>query len=133
MKYDLSKPFDINKAKSRFQKLVEKRAKIEIKEYKALRSLSQNSYWHLACGILGDYAGYTIDEMKIILKDQLDFMTYEKNGHKFYKSSAELDTAEFTKLVDFTRAFGDQHGCYIPTPDEMTTQRFEVEQSIQHL
>ena len=91
MKLNLSNKIELQKAENYFNKLKEKGARVELKEFRPSRSNQQNNYWHLCCAILSDYSGYTIDEMKIILKDQLEFMNYEKNGHKFYKSSADRD------------------------------------------
>ena len=91
MKLNLSNSIDRNKAETYLKKLVEKGAKIELKEFKPKRSLSQNNYFHVCCAILSDFSGYTIDEMKIIIKDQLEFMNYTKNGHKFYRSTADRD------------------------------------------
>lgn len=133
MKLNLSNSIDRNKAETYFKKLVDKGAKIELKEFNPKRSLSQNNYFHVCCAILSDFSGYTIDEMKIIIKDQLEFMNYTKNGHKFYRSSADLNTDEFTLLVDFTRSFGQNHGQYIPTPDEYYDNQFDVERQFNHL
>ena len=47
MKLDLSKPFDLQRAKEYFNKLVESESKIELKKYSPKRSLSQNAYLHV--------------------------------------------------------------------------------------
>jgi len=133
MKLNLSNNIDRNKAETYLKKLIEKKAKIELKEFKPSRSNQANKYFHVCCAILSDYSGYTIDEIKIIIKDQLEFMTYTKNGHKFYRSSANLDTDEFTLLVDFTRSFGEDHGQYIPTPEEYYDNQFDIEKQFNHL
>lgn len=127
MKYDLSQEADKKMAISYFKKLLDSGARIELKKFHSQRTLRQNNYFHAACKMLSDYSGYTIDETKIIIKEQLEFMTYEKGGHRFYRSSADLDKIEFADLVDFTRDFGDQHGCYIPTSDEYMESQFEIE------
>lgn len=133
MKLDLSKDFDINKARTRLESLISKGSKIELREVTKPRTRDQNAYFHVCMAILGDYAGYTIDEMKIIIKDQLEFMTYEKNGHRFYVSTADLDKELFTKLIDFTRSFGENHGCYIPTPDQYYHDKFYYDKELQHM
>ena len=126
MKYDLSKEFERNKALTYMTSLIAKDAKIELKEFKPKRTLPQNSYFHACCKLLSEYSGYTIPETKIIIKDQLEFMHYQKGGHKFYRSSADLDKMEFIELIEFTRSFGDQHGVYIPTSEEYLLHQFEL-------
>ncbi len=130
MKLDLSNQIDQKRAESYLAKLIEKQARIEIKKFYAKRTLSQNAYFHVACTILSDYSGYTVDEMKIIIKDQLEFMTYTKHGHKFYVSSADLDKIKFMALVDYTRDFGDQNGCYIMTPEDWLENQFIIEKEL---
>lgn len=130
MKFDLSISPDRNKAKQYFDKLIEQKSKIELKKFSVSRSNQQNKYFHAACGILSDYSGYTIEEIKIIIKDQLEFMTYEKNGHRFYVSTADLNKDQFGDLVDFVISFGDSHGCHIMTPDEFYDNQFAIEKEL---
>jgi hypothetical protein len=127
LKLDLSKSFDKKKAQTYLDKLIEKQSKIELKEYKEARSNRQNRYFHVICTILADDLGYTVDEMKIEIKRNLEWMMYIKNGKKFLKSSKELDTKEFTDLIDYTRSIGEENGCYLPTPDEYYGNTFEFE------
>ena len=130
MKYDLINDSEKDQARKYFDKLCESEAKIEIRKFHGKRTLSQNSYFHVACTILSDYSGYTVPEMKIIIKDQLDFMSYDKGGHHFYVSSANLDKMQFIELVDFVRAFGESNDCYIPTPEEYLQSQFEIEKQL---
>ena len=46
MLLDLSKPFEAKKAQTKLSQLIEKGAKIELTEKKAMRSVKQNSYLH---------------------------------------------------------------------------------------
>lgn len=126
MKFDLSSNYDRFKAEEYFKKLLDKGEKIELKKFVGSRTNLQNRYFHVCCKILGDYAGYTVDETKVIIKDQLDFMTYNKGTHRFYRSTSELDKEEFTALIDYVRSFADQHGCNIPTPEEYYEYQFEI-------
>ena len=130
MKYDLINDKEKELARGYFDKLCESEAKIEIRKFHGKRTLNQNSYFHVACTILSGYSGYTVPEMKIIIKNQLEFMNYDKGNHHFYRSSAELDKLEFIALVDFVRDFGDSNGCYIPTPEEYIESQFEIEKQL---
>ena len=127
MKYDLSISKEKQLAERYFKKLCESGARIELKKFHSSRSLNQNNYFHVCCKILSDYSGYTVDEIKLIIKDDLEFMKYQKGGHQFYRSSADLDKAEFGDLVDYVRGFGESNGCYLPTPDEYYESQFEIE------
>lgn len=130
MKLDLSNKAEQLKARSYLDRLIELESKIEIKKHVKKRTNPQNRYFHVACTILSEYSGYTVAEMKLIIKDRLDFMNYDKGGHHFYRSSADLDKLEFIDLVDHIRDFGQDNGCYIPTPEEYYTNEFEVEKEL---
>ena len=127
MKYNLINDNEKKLAQSYFDKLCESGSKIELKKFHGARTLSQNRYFHVCSTILSDYSGYTVPEMKIIIKDKIDFMSYVKGGHRFYVSSADLDKMQFIELVDYVRSFGESNGCYIPTPEEFIESQFEIE------
>ena len=135
MKLDLSNSFDCNKANSYLTKLIDKKAKIELKEFRPSRSLTQNKYIHVCFGILADATGYTIEEMKIVTKREFQsFMIYEKNGVKFLRSTADLDSLEMTMFIDWLREFAnDQLGAYIPTPEEYMMSEFELLKNLERV
>lgn len=127
MNFDLTINYDRFKAEEYFKKLMDKGEKIELKKFVGSRTNLQNRYFHVCCKILGDYAGYTVDEIKVIIKEQLDFMKYTKGKHTFLRSTAELDKDEFIALIDYIRSFADQYGCTIPTSEEFNEYQFEIE------
>jgi len=135
MKLDLSQSFDLNKGALYFEKLKDKQAKIELKEFRQSRSIPQNSYLHVCFTILANETGYTIEEIKSITKREFgSFMVYEKNGHKFLRSTAHLDTLEMTEFIDWLRQFAsDQLGCYIPTSEEYLVSQFEINKQLEHV
>ena len=47
MTFDLSNNYDVNKAEIKFAALIASGKKIELKEIKPRRSLSQNKYFHV--------------------------------------------------------------------------------------
>ena len=131
MKLDLSKDFDRNKAQAYFKKLCDKKAKIELKEFYAKRTLDQNAYFHVCVSMFADFSGYTNEEMKTMLKREFgDFMIYDKNGHKFLRSSAELDKMEMIEFVDWIRRLAAEQGCYIPTSEEYIQHQFDIEKQL---
>jgi hypothetical protein len=130
LKLDLSNHLDQNKACTYFERLLREGKKIELKEFAPARTSLQNRYFHAICTILGNDLGYTVDEMKIVIKRHLEWMQYKVNGQTFLRSSSSLDTIEFTDLIDFTRSTGQDNGCYLPTPDEYYQNTFEIEKLI---
>lgn len=118
MKYNTQNPLEAKRATAYLAKLIEVGKVAEVREVKEKRSTEQNAYWHVCCGLIGDHCGYTTAEVKILIKRQLEWMVYRVNGEPFLRSSTDLNTAEFSALVDFTREYGDQAGCYVLTPEE---------------
>ena len=120
MLLDLSNDFDVNKAKSYLDKLIESKARCELKKVKEKRTIRQNSYPHVCLGLFCSETGYTIDEAKELFSHQLpDIMRYTKNEISFRKSTADLDTKQMTLLIDKIREMSlDQLGLYITTSEE---------------
>jgi len=77
-------------------------------EKKLARTLSQNDlYWKLVTG-LGDLIGYEKDEMHQLLGYK--FLSYEKNGETFIKSTTKLNTAEFSEYFAKCERFAAECG-----------------------
>lgn len=132
MKLDLNQDFDKQKATTYLGKMMEKGSFIEIKEIRSKRTINQNSYLHVCFSIIALDLGYTLQEIKTVLKRQYG-MTYEKNGNKFLKSTTELDTVEMTHFIDWLREFSmDQFGVYIPTSEEYIENQIAIEKQIQY-
>lgn len=119
MKYNLADAPQVPEALMYLNELVSKKVKVEIKEIKPRRSLNQNSYLHLLIGAFGAHFGYTLDEAKTLYKRRInaDIYVYEKNGEKFLRSSADLDTAEMTKSIDRFREFSKEQGFPLPAAE----------------
>ena len=130
MKFDLSNNFDLKKFETRIETLVKNKKKVELKEIRQSRSLSQNAYLHVCLSMFGIEFGLSIDEVKQMLKTECQFMNYEKNGTTFLKSTAMLNTKELTEFIEWIRTFSSQHGLYIPTSEEYIMNRFEIDKSI---
>lgn len=130
MKLDLSKQIDLNKAKTRFEQLVEKGSKIELKEIRPTRSLPQNSYLHVCLSLYGIHFGYTLNESKTDLKRNYG-LVYEKGGKKYLRSTANLDSKELTQFIEYIRDVAGQNGCYIPTSEEYLQNKFAIDREIE--
>jgi len=130
VKLDLSKQIDLNKAKTRFEQLVEKGSKIELKEIRPTRSLPQNSYLHVCLSLYGIHFGYTLNESKTDLKRNYG-LVYEKGGKKYLRSTANLDSKELTQFIEYIRDVAGQNGCYIPTSEEYLQNKFAIDREIE--
>jgi hypothetical protein len=136
MKLDLSKDFDLGKFKAYSDQLIKLRAKVELKKVRLKRSIDQNSYFHLCVSMYCNEAGYTLSEGKVVLKREFNkFMVYEKDGHKFLRSTTDLDTLEMTEFIEWIRSVAcyENLGVYVPTPDEYIENQFYIEQSLENL
>ena len=127
MKYDLSQPSDQYKAKSRFEYLLKNEKKIELKEVRKPRSLSQNSYLHVVITLYAIAYGCRMNEAKTDLKRAYG-LYYEKNGNKYLISSADLDSKQMTEFIDFIRTKSSQEmSYYIPTSEEYLLEKFSLD------
>jgi len=104
---------------------------VDLKEVRTKRSLDQNKYFHVLCGLFGVHFGYTIYETKQLLKDRCEGMEYEKNGVYFQVSTASLNTKEMTDFINWIRNYSAKHGCYLPTPDEYRSRWWEYAKEIE--
>lgn len=106
---------EAEEARHHFAQLLATNALIELKKLSPKRTLSQNNYLHLLLGEFGMHFGYTIEEAKIIYKQlNSDIYSYEKKGRSFWKSSAELSTAEMSKSIDHFRDISASNGLELP-------------------
>lgn len=72
---------------------------VEIDTPKNIRTAQQNKYlWGVVYKEISEYTGYTNEEVHQVFGER--FLSYEKNGHKFVKSTTKLSTKEFSQYVD---------------------------------
>lgn len=132
MKYDLSKQFDKKRAEEKFRFYLEKGNKIELKILREKRTLKQNSYLHGV--VIPIYAievgNCTIEEAKTDLKREFGLI-YEKNGKKYLRSTANLDTIETVNFIEFIRNQAGLQGCHIPSPEEYKQNQFDIDKEIE--
>jgi len=130
MKFDLTKPTDLRQFKARAEYLEEKGLKVELKEIRNKRSLSQNAYLHVVITLFAMEYGLRLNEAKTDLKRECDFMTYENNGKKYLRETSQMDTKELTEFIEWIRNYASQQGLYIPTADEYLQERFYIDKQI---
>lgn len=89
-----------------------------------IRSIQQNKYyWSVICKLISDHTGYTSDEIHQILAEQ--FLSYEKDGRSFVKSTTKLKTTEFETYMEECRRWASvELQIYIPLPNEYNSNYF---------
>lgn len=137
MVYDTSNPLDKANFLLRAKKLAESGKVIELTEKKPRRSLPQNKYLHVLLAYFGTQTGNTLDWVKQQYYKKLvnpDLFIREKEDKylgkiKVLRSSADLDTSEFSLSVERFRNWASQEaGVYLPSADEyIIIQQMEIE------
>lgn len=91
---------------------------VEIKRNRPSRSNLQNRYyWGCVLDILSNETGFTHEEMHELMARK--FLSYEKQGVMFAKSTTSLNTVEFEEYLASIRHFASVDlGCFIPLPNE---------------
>lgn len=130
MKYDTNNQYDINQARTKLDWLIEHKKLIEIKEIRAKRSISQNSYLHVVITLWAIYMGLTINEAKTDLKRACHFMSYEKGGKIYLVETHKQDSKQLTEFIDWIRTMASQNRLYILTADEYLENKFRIDKEI---
>lgn len=135
--FDLSNPLDKANFLLRAKKLVELGKIVELTEKKPKRSLPANRYLHVILAYFGTQTGNTLEWVKQQYFKKLvnpDIFIREKEDKylgkiKVLRSSADLDTSEFTLAIERFRNWSAQEdGVYIPSSDEhYLIQQIEIE------
>ena len=137
MVYDTSNPLDKANFLLRAKKLAESGKVIELTEKKPRRSLPQNKYLHVLLAYFGTQTGNTLEWVKQQYYKKLvnpDLFIQEKEDRylgkiKVLRSSADLDTSEFSLSIERFRNWASQEaGIYLPSADEyIIIQQMEIE------
>jgi hypothetical protein len=122
MIYNLNNTIEAEQAKARLNWLIEHGKKVELKEKRYNRTLSQNAYLHVLLGFYATQLGYSMEEVKqdIWKRDVCrQIFRKEKNGRELYRSSSDLNTLEMTNAIE---RFKDhaliEAGIKLPDPHE---------------
>lgn len=129
MLFNLSIETDRQKAKESFNFLLKNGKKIELKEKKNRRTLSQNRYLHLILSWFAWEYGETLEYVKQeffkkIANEEI-FKTEYANPRTgeirtAWKSTADLDTATLTTAIDRFRNYASKEaGIYLPEPSDL--------------
>ena len=137
MIYNLSSPLDKANFLLRAKKLAESGVIVDLTEKKPRRSLPQNKYLHVILAYFVAQTGNTLEWVKQQYYKKLvnpDLFILEKKDKdlgkiKVLRSSADLDTSEFSLSVERFRNWASQEaGIYLPSADEyIIIQQMEIE------
>lgn len=143
MKYRLSNPFDANKFKNKVEVFLKREDYVELRSIRK-RTLKQNNYMFVICGILAMETGCSIEYIKQeVFKRRVnpDLFIMEKNdpilGHiEVLRSSRDLNKEEMSMAIDRYLKFCAENGVYIPSPEEQDMLReaeYEIAKIEQYL
>ena len=92
-------------------------------EFTVKRSLAQNKYLHKIFSIIADHTGYSMNEIKTLMKHE--FGLYEEVKNKKtgevllnYISTADLSKSEFADFTEKILLFCNSHGLKVQTPEQ---------------
>ena len=87
----------------------------------------QRRYWHKCIDVLCRGTGYSLIELKTIIKRQVfGVKTFkDRKGHVYERdiSSEELSVEEYGKLIDHTHVLAGMAGVALPHPREYGMER----------
>lgn len=130
MIYNLSNIKEKEKADSRYFELRESGKCIELTEKKDERSIQSNKYLHKIIQILGNELGYTLSDMKQLLKLRCPFMHKVLDGEKIPEST-KTEQKLFNEFVDWIRNYSSmEHGVYLPTPEEYRENQWNIDKQV---
>lgn len=95
---------------------------LTIENHKNKRSNAQNRYLWLLYGILGDYLGYSPEEIHDICKYKFlrktIHITKDDEDIEIIGSTKELSTTDIEKYMENVRRWGAELGVNLPLPNE---------------
>jgi len=101
---------------------------LTIKKNRAVRSLSQNKYYHCILKIVGIETGHTHDELHeaLKLKFNASVIFFPKGGSQIVgKSTSDLDTKEFTSYINQVKNWAmHEFGIVIPELKDLDYMRW---------
>lgn len=138
MLYDLGNTLQCENFKLKAEVLAKKGGIVELTEKKPQRGLQANKYLHVILAYFGLQVGETMEYVKKhyykILCNRDTFVREVEDKYlgkvKILRSSADLDTDEFSLTVTRFRNWAAGEGVYIPSSEEhLMVQQMELEVS----
>lgn len=125
-RYKCSDPRDFLAALDFINQAKDQGFDIELKKFYRKRTNPQNAYLHFALQYFAHCYGCTLLEAKEIYlkqyacRDIFLVDTTDKNGNKvkFFRSTADLNTAEMSSVINNFVAYASCNGIEIPAPND---------------
>jgi len=116
----------------KLQELKEGEYVVTIKKNRAIRSLSQNKYYHAILNIIGIETGHTHEELHEALKMKFnsEMIFFPKSGSQVVaKSTSDLDSGQFTAYINRVKNWAlNEFSIVIPEAKDIDYQRWiEIE------
>ncbi len=90
---------------------------VEIKNYKESKTSEQRKAFHLLCKLFGDETGYTLNEIKELVKGELletTVITIAGKKREVTRSTESLKRDEYSQLIDETYRLAAEAGIVLP-------------------
>lgn len=92
---------------------------VVLRKHKRNRSNQQNRYyWGVVIHLLAEHCGYEQEEMHDALKQKF-LRIHDDTELPTVRSTASLNTAEFTEYIEQARRLAAEMGVYIPDPGQV--------------
>jgi hypothetical protein len=92
-------------------------------EFKVKRSIQQNKYLHKCFSIIAEHTGYSLNEIKVLMKHEFGYyeeVHNKKTGETLinYLSTADMSKKEFAEFTEKVTMFANSHGLKILSLEE---------------
>ena len=124
-------PADKEKFKFLFDKLQNYEGLIELRKIQRPRTIKQNKYLHVLITLFGIETGYTIDEIKTLLKRNCDLMRYTKKNEVFLKRTRDLNVHELATFITWIRNYAGINNIYLPSSEDYKRNWDAIERTIE--
>lgn len=125
MHYDLQNALDRECFKARVKKLYEQGAKVELKEIRQKRTLSQNAIFHLWIALIADHIGeYDRESLKrdikqLFLGSSEAYNRFTGETIQVEAKTSKLTTEQMSDLLSRVQHWArEELGIYLPSPEE---------------
>ncbi len=128
-KYKIENPRGKEAVKAIIDRLPDgKRYDVEIKLFRAKRSIPQNRLLHLWCKCIEDETGQEAESVKRFCKEQfLGYKEVSMFGKQSYEltPTSSLNTQQFTLFIEKIQAWAaSELGIVLPIPEDLIFQQF---------
>lgn len=95
---------------------------LTLRKARSKRSTPQNSYyWGIVIKFMAEHCGYDPEEMHDALKQKF-LRTHGDTELPTVRSTAKLNTAEFTEYLEQCRRLAAEMSIYVPDPNEVAIE-----------